>query len=96
MERQFVRQGDNIMVDPSKVSELVKVRFDDKGIPDGFIIECEFFKPRGKWYMTEDVVIPLDTKPYEVHDAIQRCRRVGEFVTVGEDLRGVPFLVQPD
>ena len=84
------------MIEPNKVSEWVKVRFDDKGTPDGFIIDCQFFKPRGKWYMDEEVVIPLDTKTFEVHEAIKKHRRIGEFVTTGLGITGVPFLVQPD
>ena len=81
------------MIEPNKISEFVKVRFDSKGMPDGFIIECEFFKPRGKWYMTEDVIIPLDTRTFEIHEAIQKHRRVHEFITVGIGYTGVPFLV---
>ena len=43
--------------------------------------------------MDEDVVIPLDTKTFEIHEAIKKCRRIHEFITTGEGLTGVPFLV---
>lgn len=84
------------MVEKCNMSELIKVEFDDKGIAEGFIIPCEFFKPNGKWYMEEDVVIPLDTPSYAIFSAIKCCRRVGHFITTGNDLRGIPFMVLPD
>lgn len=84
------------MVEQCNMSELIRVEFDDKGKAKGFIISCLFFKPSGKWYMEEDVVIPLDTPTFGIHAAIKKHRRVGEFITTGRDLIGVPFLVHPD
>lgn len=80
-------------MNPNDISEPVKIAFDDKGKPKGYIIECEFFKLSGKWYMSENVIIPLDTKTFEFHEAIKNYRRVNGFITCGIDLRGIPFLI---
>ena len=84
---------EDIMVKPENMSEPVRIEFDSKGIAKGFIIPCQFFRKGGKWYMDEEVVIPLDTLAYDIRSAIKKYRRIGEFITVGNDLRGVPFLV---
>lgn len=81
------------MIEPNDMSEYIKVKFDSKGVVEGYIIPCSFFKTRGKWYMDEDVIIPLDTPTYDIHNTIEKHRRVHEFITVGKGLTGVPFLV---
>ena len=78
---------------PSSVSEHVLVRIDNFGEPDGFIIICNFFKPSGKWYMREDIVIPLDTRSYNFHEAIKINARVKGYFITCENLIGVPILV---
>ena len=84
------------MVKQYNMSDFIKIEFDSKGIAIGFIISCTFFKANGKWYMEEDIVIPLDTPSYDICSAIKACRRTGNFITTGKDLRGIPFLVLPD
>lgn len=81
------------MIEANKISEPIRVRFDNKGIPDGFIIPCQFFRESGKWYMDENVVIPLNTPTFGIKNAIKNNRRTHTFITTGISLIGVPFLV---
>lgn len=84
------------MVESNKISENVKVEFDEKGIAKGFIIPCQFFRKGGKWYMNENVIIPLDTPVYNTRSVIKKYRRVKDLITTGTDLYGVPFLVSAE
>lgn len=87
---------EDIINDKNNISEFVKVRINDKGLPDGFIIPCKFFRKGGKWYMDENVIIPLDTPTHNIREAIKNNRRINEFITTGTDLYGVPFLVSAE
>lgn len=87
---------EDIINDKNNISEFVKVRINDKGLPDGFIIPCKFFRKGGKWYMDENIIIPLDTPTHNIREAIKNNRRVNEFITTGTDLYGVPFLVSAE
>lgn len=84
------------MVEKNRMSENVKVEFDEKGVAQGFIIPCKFFRKGGKWYMNENVIIPLDTPTHNIREAVKNNRRVNEFITTGTDLYGVPFLVSAE
>lgn len=66
------------------------------GMPVGIIIPCWHFKPNGKFYMDEDVIIPLDHKQYDIYEVIRKHRRIGDFVTVGLNTNGVSFMVEAE
>lgn len=61
--------------------------------PKGIIIKCTFFKPNGKYYMDEDIIIPFDTFDFEIRDAIKANARMNHFIITGKGFNGVPFMV---
>ena len=57
-------------------------------------IECDLFKPNGKWYTSESVSIPADTPDWNVPNIVRENRRVTDLIYVGKMRNGVPFLIQ--
>lgn len=74
-------------------SEFVRLYIDKVGKACGIIIPCTFFRESGKYYMEEEIIIPLDTKDFEIVDAIKEKARMNYFIITGKNLRGVPFLI---
>jgi len=75
------------------ITKLIRLHLSDTGLPDGIIIPCLFFKPNGKYYMEEDILIPLDTKDFNIVEEIKKNSRMDYFIITGLNLRGVPFLI---
>ena len=59
-------------------------------------IECDLFKPNGKWYTSESVSIPADTPDWNLPNVVRDNRRVTDLIHVGKMCNGVPFLIQAD
>lgn len=64
----------------------------------GYVIPLTFFKERGKYAHDEEVFIPLSEYMNEreyIRNAMRKEERLGGLYAMGEDLRGVPFLILP-
>ena len=59
-------------------------------------IECDLFKPNGKWYTTEKVSIPADTPDWNIPNVVRDNRRVVVLIYVGKMRNDVPFLIPSD
>ena len=59
-------------------------------------IECDLFKPNGKWYTTEKVSIPADTPDWNMPNIVRENRKVVVLIYVGKMRSGVPFLIPAD
>ena len=56
-------------------------------------IECDLFKPNGKWYTAEKVSIPNNTPDRNVPNVVRANRRVTDLIHVGKMRNNVPFLI---
>ena len=56
-------------------------------------IECDLFKPNGKWYTSELVSIPADTPDWNIPNVVRDNRRVVVLIYVGKMRNDVPFLI---
>lgn len=61
------------------------------------IIKCMVFKPSGKYYTDDAVIIPDGTPDWEIPDRVRESRIMEDMYYVGCTVKhSVPFLIKPD
>ncbi|MCK4527993.1 hypothetical protein KAW18_11545 [candidate division WOR-3 bacterium] len=60
-------------------------------------IKCTVFKPSGKYYTDERVLISIDINDFDIPDEVRKNRDLKDMIYVGKTIEHeVPFLINPE